>query len=466
MRGDWSASLPAAWRVDPEAWAARRGWGRVPCGVLRPPDGEAVAEIFRAAQRHPAPPASVVVSGGGSQLARQIAARPTPGPGDGSPLWVVDVSAVSGEVEFSPGNLTLQLPAGISWEDVAALLAERGDGRLVYPIEGPGGSSSTVGGHLAANTAGPCSYRYGTARDWALGAEFVAADGRRVRFGRPVMKNVAGYDLTRLLIGSRGALGALVQVILRLRPAPPLRRTARLLAPGLAELWPVIRQLKESPGGPVAMEACSLWGTSSDEIAWNAGSSRSDRAARQAASPDPSAHLLAPRAPALAALFEYHGPDDELQEEERRLASLVAGRAELVWAETGEEERWWSAWRALRSGLAFAGGEGALPTVARLGVAPGRMPELWQGGQAILADGPACLAMASPGMGMLRLLGPPPGAERWRKLRELAEKLGGYATWEVAPAEGGYEPTPDPAEELSRALVRVFDPAGVMRPGP
>lgn len=448
--GEWVDSLPGAWRVEPATWATERGWGWVPAGVLRPPNPEAVVEVFRAAQGHPAPPGSVLVAGGGRQLARWVPAAGESGATGGPPVWVVDVSAVPGEVDFNPANLTLEVPAGASWQQVAAVLAREGGGTLDYPIEGPGGTSSTVGGHLAANTARACSYRYGTARDWILGVEFVAADGRRVRAGRPVMKNVAGYDLTKLLIGSRGALGAVLRVILRLRPAPPARQTARLSAGSLERLWPVVLELRRNPGGPVAMEAWSWW------VGPTGAAGAGVRSVPGVPAP------LEACAPALVALFEYHGPGDELEHERERLEALVAGRAELAWADAGEAQAWWATWRALRLGSQSHGGLVDRLAVARLGVPAGRMPELWQGGMEIAAAGPPCLAMGALGSGVLRVLGPPPDPQRWRRLRELAERLGGYAAWEIAPAGPGYEPTPPPARELSRALARVFDPAGVM----
>lgn len=444
----WVRRLPGGWVRDPAGWACEHGWRRVPDGVLRPPDAEGVAAVFREARSEPAPPRSLLVVGGGRQLARTVGAgkaergpAPSGGPGAAGhrPLWVLDVSAVGGPVEVDPDNLTLSAPASTPWEAVRRALDGSG---LEYPVEGPGGGSSTVGGHVSSSTAGPRRHRHGTARDWVLGIEMVAADGRRVQAGRAVVKNVAGYDLTRLAIGARGSLGALVRVILRLRPQPVRMACARLVARDLEALWPLVLELRRRPGGPVAMEA---WST------WNAG---------ELPGGAPGEASALPAGLGVTALVEYQGSEAELDEERDRLERLAAGRADLTWLEAAHAEAAWRQWERWRLGEDLAVG-----SVARLGVPAGRLLRLWDDARSILRGGPPCLALASLGSGLLRLVGEAPGPERWRRLRTAAEAEGGYAVWEVPPGSDGYEPTRPQAHDLVEAVRRVFDPSGIVWTG-
>jgi len=100
------------------------------------------------------------------------------------------------------------------------LLPDRMQVALVSPWQ-----ESTVGGALSTNFNAPLRMRYGGLKDLLLAVEAVLPDGRVVRFGRPVVKNVAGYDLTKLLTGSLGTLGVITELSLRLRPVPVDRRT-------------------------------------------------------------------------------------------------------------------------------------------------------------------------------------------------------------------------------------------------
>lgn len=444
----WVERLPRAWRLDPAEWAFRHGWRHVPDGVLRPPDADGVAALFREARAGPAPPRSLLVVGGGRQLARLVGAgrasraqAPQRGPSTGGrrPLWVLDVSAVGGPMELDPDNLTLSAPASACWEEVRRALGGSG---LEYPIEGPGGGSSTVGGHIASATAGPRRYRYGTARDWLLGMEMVAADGRLVRAGGAVVKNVAGYDLTRLAVGARGALGALVRVVLRLRPEPVRIARARLVAGELDALWPLVLELRRRPGGPVAMEAWSTWNADGHPGSASGGS------------------WAPPAGSGVTAMIEYQGSEEELNEEKDRLERLAAGRAELSWLDEAEAEAAWRQWESWRRGEGIE-----VPAVARLGVPAGRLLGLWQKARAILRGGPACVALASVGSGLLRLAGEAPGPDRWERLRAAAEAEGGYAAWELPPDPDGYIPSRPEAEDLVEAVRRVFDPAGIVWTG-
>lgn len=151
----------------------------------------------------------------------------------------VEVRAPAGVLTYEPDDMTVTLGAGTACAELAAVLAGH---RQECPLD-PLDPMATVGGVLAAGISGPRRLRLGPVRDHVLEVRFVTGDGRMVRGGGPTVKNVTGYDLPRLLVGSLGSLGVLVQVTLRTSPlpessawwvtdGPPAELRARLLRPG------------------------------------------------------------------------------------------------------------------------------------------------------------------------------------------------------------------------------------------
>ena len=127
-------------------------------------------------------------------------------------------------VEHESGDLTCTVEAGIRLSALNERLAAHGQ---MLALDPPG--DPTVGGCLAGDLSGPRRHRYGTARDLVLGVTVVLADGTIASSGGKVVKNVAGYDLGKLFCGSRGTLGLIARVSLRLHPRPDVTRT--LVAP-------------------------------------------------------------------------------------------------------------------------------------------------------------------------------------------------------------------------------------------
>jgi glycolate oxidase FAD binding subunit len=117
--------------------------------------------------------------------------------------------------EYEPADLTIGVGAGASLASIAETLAPH---RQWLALDPPAAAGATIGATVALNAAGPMRHAFGTPRDAALGIEVATGDGRLLRFGGRVVKNVAGYDVVRLLVGSRGALGVITRLHLRLRP--------------------------------------------------------------------------------------------------------------------------------------------------------------------------------------------------------------------------------------------------------
>ena len=137
---------------------------------------------------------------------------------------VLALSRLSGLVEHEPGDLTATVGAGMTVGALQTALRERGQWLSLDP---PDADRATLGGVVAANAFGPRRHLYGTMRDLLIGVTVVTADGAVVRGGGKVVKNVAGYDLPKLFVGSYGTLGVIVEVTVKLRPCP---EDERLLA--------------------------------------------------------------------------------------------------------------------------------------------------------------------------------------------------------------------------------------------
>ena len=145
---------------------------------------------------------------------------------------VLGFSRLNRLVEHEPGDLTATVEAGMTVAALQSALRSRGQWLSLDP---PDAERATVGGVLAANAAGPRRHLYGTARDLLIGVTVVTADGAVVKGGGKVVKNVAGYDLPKLFIGSYGTLGIIVEATVKLRPLPDDERLVCVGFDGLPE---------------------------------------------------------------------------------------------------------------------------------------------------------------------------------------------------------------------------------------
>jgi FAD/FMN-containing dehydrogenase len=134
-------------------------------------------------------------------------------------------------LEYEPGDLTVIVEAGMRLGELAAVLAACGQRLSLDPPGDP-----TLGECLLDDLSGPLRHRFGTMRDLILGVSVVLADGLRANSGGKVVKNVAGYDLGKLFCGSRGRLGSVQRLALRLHPLPRTARTVVIDASRWLEL--------------------------------------------------------------------------------------------------------------------------------------------------------------------------------------------------------------------------------------
>jgi glycolate oxidase FAD binding subunit len=166
---------------------------------------------------------------------------------------VLDTRAYQGIVSYEPSELVVTARCGTPLAELEAALAEKGQ-CLAFepPYFGPG---ATVGGMVAAGLSGPARATAGAVRDYVLGARFINGLGEHLTFGGQVMKNVAGYDVSRLMAGSWGTLGLVTEVSLKVLPVAPAEAT--LMMAGLAQ-GPALDLLHRWGGQPLPLNA-SAW---------------------------------------------------------------------------------------------------------------------------------------------------------------------------------------------------------------
>ncbi len=142
---------------------------------------------------------------------------------------ILDTRSLSGIVSYEPTELVITARAGTPLAEIEAVLAQEGQ---MLPFEPPHfGDGATLGGCVAAGLSGPRRARAGAVRDYLLGVKLIDGRGELQSFGGQVMKNVAGYDVSRLMAGSLGTLALLVEISLKVLPIPPAERTLRFEMP-------------------------------------------------------------------------------------------------------------------------------------------------------------------------------------------------------------------------------------------
>lgn len=135
---------------------------------------------------------------------------------------VISTAGMRRVLEYEPRDLTVSVEAGLPWSELTTLLAGN---RQMVPLDPPFAARATVGGVVATNSSGPRRRLYGTARDFVIGMKFATLEGKIVQSGGMVVKNVAGLDMAKLLIGSFGTLAAIASVNFKLTPMPELERS-------------------------------------------------------------------------------------------------------------------------------------------------------------------------------------------------------------------------------------------------
>jgi len=408
--------------VTPEAgaWSVH---GTTARAIVSPTDADCVAEVLALCS---AEGWTVEPAGAGTWLDH---GRTPSRPAD----IILSTRRMDTRIESEPADLVVGADAGVRIQTLQERLSANGQELTLDP---PHHSNATIGAMIALASAGPLRASAGTPRDHVLGIEAVTGDGRRLRFGGRVVKNVAGYDAVRLLTGSRGTLGVITSVWLRVRARPVAERSLTVAG----EL-------------PVLLQAL-------------AGRSYANAAALELLGPATAAALGLTRQWTLA--IRLRGGRAELDDAVARITGTAAG------SEVSDLAM--PAW----SGLARLE-NAARPLVRVAGLASDLAATMDRCSTCISASGNTLddwnIAVHAAG-GIVRMWPLAPASERFTEqvapalgvLRHETEAAGGtvlleYASPELQAVVPARTPDDEVTQNLGAGLRRVFDPAGILAPG-
>lgn len=363
--------------------------------------------------------------------------------------------------ELEPGLWRIMPEAGVSTRDVQRLARENG---LMFAPDPGASEQSQIGGNVATNAGGPHALKYGVTGSWVAGLEVVLAPGELVEIGGWAGKDVAGYDLKNLLIGSEGTLGVITAVRLRLLPAPETALALVVFLSDVREGCGAICQVLAAGLRPSVLDFLD-----GETLAMLAGSYPPAARVRGAAG------TPLPEGAGFALIVELDGSTVDVAAQREELLELLGEQA-LAVDEPGDAAALWR-WRDGINGV-VTGVRGA--KVSEDIVFPvDRLAEGLEGFAAIAAEHRlrSC-AWGHGGEGNVHatvLVDPASGAELDRaeaageRLFELVVSLGGSVAGEHGVGwlkrgrlEGQW---PQPAVELHEAIKRIFDPKGLLNPG-
>ena len=321
----------------------------------------------------------------------------------------VSTQALNRVLQYEPNDLTVSVEAGLPYRELKKILAENNQ---MAPLDPPLAEEATIGGVVAANCSGPRRRLYGTARDMVIGMQFATVGGKLVNAGGMVVKNVAGLDMAKLMIGSFGTLAAIAVVNFKLMPMPEGSTTFLHVFDSLEAAEAQRQALLRGVLQPMAIDLLNP-------------------AAARCAGRD--GYLLAVQAGGTPAV-------------------LARYRRELTAAEVLAEEAEKAFWRGIGEFAAAWAREHAAGAVVRVSCPTGKLPEVFRRG-----EGPL-LARAGNGV-CYACFEAAPAAVRW--LRDIeAEGYRGVVEWGPESGVTAEEQWPDPGQDLTvmQRIKELFDP--------
>ena len=415
----------------------------LPLAVALPGSTDEVSAIMRAATRHRVP---VVPRGAGSGLSGGSA-------GVAGALTVA-FTGMNRILEIDRANLVAVVQPGVINADLKAAVAKEG---LFYAPDPASYEFCSIGGNIGTNAGGLCCVKYGVTRDAVLGLEVVLVDGRVIRTGGRNVKDVAGYSLTHLFVGSQGTLGLVTEATLRLRPQPPRPATMLAFFPSLEAAGEAVAQMTASGLEPCTLELMDRVTIAAVDDWHNLGLDRSAAALL----------LVETDAPGAAAV-------DELARAES--ACTDAGAASVVRSESASEADWLRQVRRLAYRAMERLGEARMEDV---GVPRSRIPQLLREIERVaIAHDVHCGTFGHAGDGNLHPTfvwerGDEEAAARVQsaceELYRSAIALGGTVTGEhgIGAARRPFlvEQVGEDALDVMRTIKRALDPLNLLIPG-
>ena len=365
---------------------------------------------------------------------------------------IVSTERLSQVVDYAPANLTVTAEAGLT---LAALQARLAEGDQYLAMDPPNGGQATLGGIIAANASGPRRFGLGSARDLVIGTHVSTTAGTVTKAGGRVVKNVAGYDLNKLYIGSLGTLVLVTEITFKVAPRPTAQTTVVGRFARVDQLGQAVQAIVRSPLLPTAVDLLNA--TAADSLAVGGV-------------PDARGGYL------LATLGTAAGRALRRQRDDLWKICQHAGATEVADLADGESERFWSS-VAERPVQAI----GANGVRAKIVVPPGRVPDVVRAieeRRARFGDRPELGGRA--GSGVLYLSWDLFGAEgvdgqasstadSLRELRARCQALGGSLVVETCPrsVKNHLDVWGDVGASLAvmQRLKAALDPRAVMNPG-
>jgi glycolate oxidase FAD binding subunit len=203
-----------------------------PVGVIAPGNAQEVAQVLRYCD---SVGLTIIPRGGGTQLG--LGNRPRKAD------FVLSLERLNRIIEHAWGDMTVAVEAGCTIDKLQSVVREHGQQLGADPMQP---EHATVGGVLATAESGTLRIRYGAIRDLVLGVEIALPDGSVIKAGGKVVKNVAGYDLTKLAIGSLGTLGVITRAVFRLHPVPVATATFAAILPTASEAQKLVLAILDS----------------------------------------------------------------------------------------------------------------------------------------------------------------------------------------------------------------------------
>jgi glycolate oxidase len=358
--------------------------------------------------------------------------------------------------EIDEINLLAVVEPNVVTGDLQRAVEERG---LFYPPDPASLDRSAIGGNVAECAGGPRAFKYGTTRRYVLALEAVLPTGEIIHTGSKAVKNVVGYDLTQLLVGSEGTLAIVTEITLRLVPKPPAQATLMGLFDGIESAVGAVTELIKQRAVPAAIELI-------------------DRDSLQAVH-EYLGQRVTPREANAALLVEVDGSASAIADEMDRVAQscAAAGAVVVVRAETdSEREQIWSLRRQLSLALRATG----LRKINHDVVVPrGRVPELFAAIAALKREHAlriACFGHAGDGNIHVNIMVDPADADALARARvaerhlfERVVALEGSITGEhgIGFAKAKYLGIELGEAEIAlmKRVKRAFDPNGILNPG-
>ena len=332
---------------------------------------------------------------------------------------IASLAAHSGVVDYIPGDLTMTVRSGTTLGEIEEIT--RGEGQWL-PLDPFGSRDGTIGATIATGSFGPLAHSFGRARDLVLGIEFITGNGKVVRGGGRVVKNVAGFDLVRLITGSWGTLGIVTEATLRLYSLPSATVTLAIGAPdSVTALQQRILSILQAPGIPYAVELVDP--VTSEKLGIG---SKQQILIRLGGNP---AAVMA----------------------ERRAIEALGGAREINFDV-------WGKLRTFEDSIQN-------PMVVRLSCLPQRVAETWNEARSVLETIPGAVMHATPSLGIIRCI--LSGDSESSAIQRLAT-LTAHPTviFERLPAGLWESLSPSVvADRISRRMKNAFDPLGILNPG-